>query len=184
LSRAEGDPNVDAMDPDEQRGATGKKGRPIFLEDFADVERPFEEVRGRFTGDGGWLAPFASAAAQDGETLRMRIGPSWTAGRLTREVRVTLGTPHERGDALVIPLAWEPSGLRALFPVLDGDIELAPIGPGWCRVTLAASYVPPLGELGARVDHAFLHRVAASTVRSFLSRVATSLQVDGDDSAQ
>ena len=83
----------------------------------------------------------------------------------------------------VIPLAWEPSGLLALFPVLHGDILLAPIGPGWCRVTLAASYVAPFGALGSRVDHALLHRVAASTVRSFLSRVATSLQIDGDEAA-
>ena len=71
------------MDPDEQRGTPGKKGRPIFLEDFADVARPFEDVRERFTGDGSWLTPLASAASQDGETLRMRIGPSWAAGRLT-----------------------------------------------------------------------------------------------------
>jgi hypothetical protein len=86
-------------------------------------------------------------------------------------------------DAFVVPLAWEPSKLQALFPVLNGDMELAPIGRGRCRLTLSASYVPPLGELGTHLDHAVLHRVAQSTVRSFLARVAVILQADGDDPA-
>jgi len=115
----------------------------------------------------------ASAAAEDGETLQMRIGPSWAGGRLTRDVRVTIGPPRNRANALVIPLAWEPTKLQALFPVLNGDMELAPIGQGHCRLTLSASYVPPLGELGTHLDHALLHHVAQSTVRSFLARVAT-----------
>ena len=117
-----------------------------------------------------------SAAEEDGEALYMRIGPSWGAGRVAREVRVTLGPHHDPGDALVVPLAWEPSGLPGLFPVLDGDVELAPLGPDRCRLTLSASYVPPLGEFGRRLDHALLHRVARSTVRSFLARMAKSLE--------
>ena len=51
------------------------------------------------------------------------------------------------------------------------------------RLTLSASYVPPFGELGARLDRALLHRVAVSTVRSFLVRVAASLN-DGSDGAR
>jgi len=140
------------------------------------VSRPLEAVRERFTGDGRWLAPLASAAEEDGEALRLRIGPSWVAGRVAREVRVTLGLHHDRGDALIVPLAWEPSGLPTLLPALDGDVELAPLGPDRCRLTLSASYAPPLGELGRRLDRALLHQVARSTVRSFLSRVARSLE--------
>jgi hypothetical protein len=39
-------------------------------------------------------------------------------------------------------------------------------------------YTPPLGGLGARIDRALLHRVAASTVRSFVSRLATNFQTE------
>ena len=170
------------MDSSES-GESARRRPLIFVEDFTDVECPLEVARRRFTGDGSWFAPLASAAAQDGETLQMRIGPSWAGGRLTRDVRVTIGPPRDRVDALVIPLAWEPSKLQALFPVLNGDMELAPIGRGRCRLTLSASYVPPLGELGTHLDHAVLHRVAQSTVRSFLARVAVILQADGDDPA-
>jgi hypothetical protein len=161
----------------------GAPRQVLLLQDFVDVSRPLEAVRGRFAGDGRWLVALASAAEEDGESLRLRIGPSWAAGHVTRKVRVTLGPSRNRGDALVVPLAWEAVGLRALFPLLDGDVELAPLGVDHCRLTLAASYAPPLGELGARLDRALLHRVAASTARSFLNRVATSLQDGGDDLA-
>jgi len=152
----------------------------IFLEDFADIARPIEAVRGYFVGDGQWLAPLASAAEEDGEALHLRVGPGWAPPRVAREVLVMLGSPHDRGAALVVPIAWEPSGLPALFPSLEGDIALAPRGPDRCRLTLSASYVPPLGELGRRLDRVLLHRVARSTVRSFLNRVAGSL--DGESS--
>ncbi|MGA3215058.1 MAG: hypothetical protein ABSD97_05125 [Acidimicrobiales bacterium] len=152
----------------------------FFLEDFADVSRPFEEVRARFVGDGTWFAPLASAAEEEGETLYLRIGPSWASGRAARKVRVTLGPPHDRGDALVVPLSWKSSEMPGLFPVLDGDIELAPLDSDRCRVTLSASYVPPFGELGRQLDRALLHRVARSTARSFLALVRERLE--GTDS--
>ena len=167
------------MDGGDVTDSDVEKRRPIFIQDFVDVERSFESLRARFSGDSEWLAPIASAATQDGETLRMRIGPSWAGGLVTREVQVTLGLPHERVDSLFRSLSWGASGLQSLFPLLEGDIELAPIGVDWCRVSLAVIYTPPLGEFGARVDRALLHRVAASTVRSFVSRVATNLQSDG-----
>jgi ribosome-associated toxin RatA of RatAB toxin-antitoxin module len=66
--------------------------------------------------------------------------------------------------------------LPDLFPVLDGELEVAPLDPERCRVTLTASYVPPLGEVGRQLDHALFHRVAHSTVRAFLDRVADSLE--------
>jgi hypothetical protein len=158
--------------PDENEG----KRSPIFIQDFADIERPFSEVQDRFAGASEWLSPLASEASEDGEALRMRIGPSWSAGLVTREVSVTLGPSRSRGDAVSRSLAWRASELQSLFPLLEGDIELAPIGEDGCRISLAVVYTPPLGGLGARVDRALLHRVAASTVRSFVSKVALNLE--------
>jgi hypothetical protein len=133
-------------------------------------------VRARFVGDGSWFAPLATAAEKEGEALYFRIGPSWASGRATRTVRVSLGLPHDRGDTLVVPLSWKSSELPSLFPMLDGDLQLAPLDEQSCRVTLSASYVPPLGALGGGLDRALLHRVASSTVRSFLARLADSLE--------
>ena len=96
---------------------------------------------------------------------------------------MTLGPPRDRGDALVVPFAWEATGLRTLFPLLEGDLELAPLGAESFRLTLSATYVPPLGELGARLDQALFHRVALSTVRSLLDRVASTLDGAVDEPA-
>jgi hypothetical protein len=150
----------------------------LFLEESTDVSRPFAIVRERFVGDGSWFAPLASAAEEDGEALYLRIGPSWASGRVARTVVVTLGMPHDRGSALVVPLSWKSSELPVLFPVLDGDVEVAPTAQDKCRLTLTASYVPPFGELGRRLDRAILHRVARSTAHSFLARVAACVEAE------
>lgn len=157
----------------------GERRQAIFLEDFIDVSRRLEQVRERFAGNGNWLEPPATAAVEDGERLYLRIGPSWAVGRVSREVRVSLGPARERGESCVVPLAWEAVALPALFPVLDGDLELTPLGAGSCRLTLSASYVPPLGGLGRGLDRAVLHRVAQSSMRSFLTRVAAKLEAGG-----
>src|SRR5665647_905104 len=68
--------------------------------------------------------------------------------------------------------------LRTRF---DGDIELAPVGRWSCRVSVDIIYTPPLGGFGARMDRALMHRVAASTVRSFISRIATKLRPEDGD---
>ena len=160
-----------------------EKRHPIFIQDFVDIDAPFKTMRERFTGDSEWLGPMANAAAQDGETMRMRIGPTWAAGLITREVRVTLGPSRERNDALYRSITWKASGMPSLFPLLDGDIELAPVGRLSSRVSVDIIYTPPLGGFGARMDRALMHRVAASTVRSFISRVATQLRPDDDRAA-
>ncbi len=167
------------MDVSNATVSDSKKRNPIFIEDFIDVDRSFADLRERFSGDGQWLAPLATIATQEGEVLRMRIGPTWAAGLVSREVEVMLWPTRARGNALARSLTWVPSEWQSLFPLLDGDIELAPLGTGWSRVSLAVAYTPPLGGFGAAVDRALLHRVAASTVRSFLTQVAERLQTDG-----
>jgi len=148
----------------------------VFLEESVDVSCSFEAVRGRCLGDENWFAPFAAAAKEDGEALYLRVGPSLANLQTTHEVRVTLGPPHSRGDAIVLSITWKAVVLPGLFPVLDGELEVAPLDPDRCRVTLTASYVPPLGAVGRQLDHVLLHRVAHSTARAFLDRVADTLE--------
>jgi hypothetical protein len=148
----------------------------IFILDFVDVPLPLEVVRERFVRVETWLTDLAIAAEEDGEALRMQIGPTWAGGRVTREVKVTLGQMRERGEARVVPLEWKASEYAGMFPVLSGDLELAALGSDVSRLSLAASYLTPLGDLGRALDHALLHRVAQSTVRSFLTRVAATLE--------
>jgi hypothetical protein len=148
----------------------------VFVQESVEVSRALEAVRGRFAGDGSWFSPFATAAEEDGEALYFRVGPTWAGGQAGRKVRVTLGASYERDDAIVVPISWRSSTLSGLFPVLDGNLEVTPLDEHHCRVGLIASYLPPLGELGRQLDQVLLHRIADSTARAFLDRVADSLE--------
>jgi hypothetical protein len=73
----------------------------------------------------------------------------------------------------VLTLRWEATGFGGgLFPALDADITLSPAGSQECTLAIDGAYRPPLAALGASLDKVLLHRVAQSTVRSLLRRVA------------
>lgn len=59
-------------------GAARRKGA-IFVEDFFDVPLPLDTVRSRCTNAEAWVTDLASAAEEDGESLRLQIGPAWAA---------------------------------------------------------------------------------------------------------
>lgn len=149
----------------------------VFLQDFVDVDQPEAVVGRRLATAQAWLGRLASAAADDTETQLVRLGPSSSLGDLlAREVRVRLGRPSSQGEGVVVPLRWEDARRPSLFPVLDGNLEVASLGAGRSRIVLNASYRPPFDGVGRAIDQALLHRVAESTVRAFLRKVAETLQ--------
>ena len=160
--------------------STGDNERPraLLTWDFVDVACPVAAARQRLCGRGGWLGGMADQAGREGDALMARIGPTWAHGLLARKVVVQLGPCRERGRAVVVPIEWRAADHAAVFPVLSGDLEVDSLGEDMCRVVLSASYLPPLGELGQVLDRALLHRVAESTVRSFLRQLAASLEAE------
>lgn len=157
-----------------------KKGRrSVFLDDFVDVGCPFAAVRDRLCSDGAWLAPLASRATDDG-AVHLRVGPA-AGGPVRTEVQIRLGRCVAIGSASVVPIRWEATKLPALFPVLDGNLTLTASGEGDCRLGLQASYRPPFDAVGRLLDFALLHKVAQSTIRSFLTQVARSLEEETSD---
>ena len=137
------------------------------------MECSIESALARLSGEAAWLAPLASRATDDGALL-VRVGPSGLGG-LAVEVRVELGECSRRGTGAFVPIRWQAARASSLFPVLDGDLEVMPLTPTLCRLALRGTYRTPLDGAGHLLDTAVLHRVAESTVRSFLRRVAESL---------
>lgn len=172
-----GQDQVDGGDAGPGGSSSRARVKPVFLQDFVDVERPLAEVSRRFGGSGDWLAPLARQAAGDADTLLVRVGTG--VGGLGLDVRVRLGDPTPQGEGVAVPIRWESARVPHLFPVLDGDVELAPLGPDHCRLVLRASYRPPFDRVGRVLDSFFLHRIAESTIRAFLVRVAESLDAEG-----
>jgi hypothetical protein len=91
-------------------------------------------------------------------------------------VRVHTRQLAETGGQSGFAIRWEASGPGSgLFPSLDADITLVPASDRTTLLALAGVYRAPLGPIGAALDRAALHRVAAATIRNFLSRLATGI---------
>jgi len=146
----------------------------MFVGDEVALDVSFAVARARLANltHGGLLASASEDAYALGVTGLLRVG----ALGLSREVRVQARELSERDGSAGLAIRWEVTGPgRGLFPVLDADIRLFPTGEQTTLLTLAGAYRPPLGAVGEALDRAILHRVAAATVRNFLSRVAADL---------
>ena len=88
----------------------------VLIHDFICIERPVTRVVALLDTKESWLVPLASSAYQEGESLLggdRPVGP----GVLTKRVHMTVGPSRSRADSLVVPIRWEATGLRGLFPV-------------------------------------------------------------------
>jgi hypothetical protein len=105
-----------------------------------------------------------------------RVGPLGPAPGVSRLVEVRFRDLVIRDGAAVLTLRWEAIGAGGrLFPALDADITLTPAGEHATLLRLDGAYRPPLGPLGAGIDHLILHRVAEATIRAFMSRLADAI---------
>ncbi len=128
----------------------------------------------------GLLASVSNDAYGDGITGLARVGPLGSAPGLSRLVQVHFRDLRATDDSAGLAMRWEAVGPGGgLFPALDADITLAPAGEQATLLKLAAAYRPPLGTVGAELDRAILHRVAAATIRAFLSRLADAIARSG-----
>jgi hypothetical protein len=148
----------------------------MFVYYFIHVERPFEEVEPALLrmipGLGGW----AEDAYRDGEHLRTRVGTR--GGMLAKAVEVTTGSPVRGASETWIPIRWEATGAPSLFPSLEADVITAHVGASLTQVALRGTYQAPFGRVGDALDRVLLHRIAEVSVKTFVDRIAESIQSD------
>ena len=106
-------------------------------------------------------------AADSDPSVGFKVGPA----AVRKRVRLVVGPPERLGDWLRIPLAWSARPAAPLFPVLDGYLQLQPLTPRESKLSLKATYQPPLGRLGQAIDDAALHTIARATVKDFVDAV-------------
>ncbi|MDA8075622.1 MAG: hypothetical protein M0Z40_10390 [Actinomycetota bacterium] len=152
----------------------------IFLTDSFELEETHVDAERRLLRTGSELLALVGAATASGETVLMRIGPSLGDHVLGIPARVHLGPRWTRNGCAAIALRWEAALFDSLFPVLDGTLIISPLGTHRSRVTIEASYRPPLEGIGALLDRAILHRVARSTVHEFLQQLGAALSLDAE----
>ena len=148
----------------------------MFVRDEVLVDAGFEVARDRLAGLDSWFLTASDHAYGEGMAGLSRIGPRGPAPGISRLAEIRFQSLAADDGRAGLALRWEARGPGGrLFPVLDADLTLTPADENAALLTLAGSYRPPLGSLGAELDRLLLHRVAEATVRNFLERVATAL---------
>jgi hypothetical protein len=147
----------------------------MFARYFVELPLSTEQVERLLTGDPEtWLPGLAGKANRRGDDLLAEVGFGDRA-RVTRPVSITIGRPIQAGTKIVLPFAWVPAVGVGLFPSLDADLEIAPLGPDRTQLAMSARYSPPLKAVGRAIDRIVLFRVAEATLKDFLDAVAVSL---------
>jgi hypothetical protein len=149
----------------------------MFIHDFIQLDVPASVARSRLLEDGSsWVTPLAEGAYREGEALRVRVGPLAARRPASKRVVLHFEKPYDRGELLVLPLHWIASGASGLFPQMEADLEIGPVGDDRSQLSFRGRYRPPLGPAGRVADSLLLHRVAESSVRTFLRRVGEALE--------
>jgi hypothetical protein len=146
----------------------------MLVHDFVDLDVPRDRVVSMLSAVGDELALWAQAAFRRGEELA--IGPG--SGTVTAPIELEIGVPLESWEAVTIPMSWKASTATQLFPRMEAEIVVSALGPAITHLEFRGSYVPPMDGFGKLLDKLALHRVAESTVRSFLSRLSDAIETE------
>ncbi len=83
-------------------------------------------------------------------------------------VIVEIGPPVTSDGRVLRSVMWRSATAPGLFPVFDGDLELAPLWGEGCQLSLMGTYRPPLSVAGRAGDVLLGHRIAEACVRRFV----------------
>ncbi len=125
---------------------------------------------------GGLLRRASDDAYRELGTGLAQVGPLGAAPGLSRLVAVRFSDMAVHEDFAILAIRWEtPRPGGALFPALDADIKLTPVGEDATMLAVSGAYRPPLGGLGAGLDRVILHRVAQATIRAFTRHIGAAI---------
>jgi hypothetical protein len=142
----------------------------MYVEHSVRIEHPVEAVTAVLAaGPDEWFARLDDA----GEAT---VGPQVAGLSLRKKVAVVVGEPVTTGDRTMIPVTWKATYIEKLFPLMEGKVALAPIGPRTTKLTVCGMYEPPLGPIGKQLDAAFMHTVAEGTVKDLAESIARQLR--------
>lgn len=139
---------------------------------YGELNEPADEIAAHFEKVDDLIGTMGRSAYRNGENLHAEIGPAGSP--VAKIVTLDVGDIEKRGDTYVFPIAWWATGASRLFPRMEGEITVAPIGDKRSRISFQGNYEPPLGALGRLLDRSLLGRVADSTVKDWIDRLMAS----------
>lgn len=124
--------------------------------------------------------PWSVRLDGDGKQLMAKVGVKVVGIPVYKQVRLNVGPSPEsvRAGRVMLLVSWETTGGPPVFPKMEGTLHVEPVGPAETRITLNATYDPPLGKLGALLDRGLMHRLATMTMIDFVDRLAEALIQD------
>lgn len=134
------------------------------------IDRPIAEVSAAITsGPRKWFPRFDGPGHAE-------VGPQVAGFGFRTKVTIEVGEPLTTGDLTEVPVTWQATFIKGLFPVMTGKVELVPVGPHTTRLTVCGMYQPPLGDLGKQLDDALMHKVAEATVKDVAESIAERIE--------
>jgi hypothetical protein len=121
-----------------------------------------------------WIPLLVRGASKRCDRLLAEVGFGQCL-RVNKQVEIAVAEPRTLGETVYGPISWHDTGSAGMFPELEGDLELASLGRYRTQLAISVSYTPPFDGAGRVADRALLHRVAESTIKGFLDRVAERL---------
>lgn len=148
----------------------------MFVKYYTHIERPFPELEPSFKARSFPLHEWAESAYRDAERLTARVGVgSSDAALLAKTVEFQLEDLQVTVDKVTLALTWTATGPTALFPKMEADLAIEPLGSDLTQLSFQGSYTPPFGAAGLLLDKWALHRVAEASVKNLVDRVAKAL---------
>jgi hypothetical protein len=141
----------------------------VIVQHSVHINRPIEAVSSSLANaPSGWLtnlvgpSPGVASGAIAGVGLRTKVS-------------IELGDPVTSGMWTDIPIAWQASYIRRMFPLMKGKIEIAPNEGRSTTLTVYGSYDPPPETVGAHLGTDLIRQVAESTVAELAESIAKRL---------
>jgi hypothetical protein len=137
----------------------------VLVQHSVCINRPIETVTAALAaGPHKWLPRFDSPIHAQ---LHRRVADI----TYRRNVVVVADQPLPAGENTVVPITWEATFIKRLFPVMTGTVELAPADARVTRLTVCGVCEPPLRSLGKHLDDSLVHQVAMATVKELAESI-------------
>ncbi len=148
----------------------------VFIYYYVQLKRPINVIEPRFRSFFSRFSSWAESAYREGEELRANISVGSGPATVAKTVRMRVGDPVVGRAETTVPIVWEATGPTALFPIMEGNLIMAGVGPEYTQLAFRGTYEPPMGALGRALDKVVMHRLAESSVKGFVDRISEALE--------
>ena len=150
----------------------------MFVGDEVLLEIGFKAAQAQVTdlSRSGFLVTAAKDSYGEWITGLTDDWPAGSAPGASRLTGVHIREPPVCEDGAVFALRWEAVGLEGrLFPALDADVTLTAVGDQATLLRLSGAFRMPPGLTGSGLNQEFVRRLAGTTIRGFIKRVADEI---------